>query len=74
MRPPPASEKLLDVINNAQNNMRKLVAGNNVEKAADMAIAILSVIDYNEKLKKDETVRSEQKSFSSLSHIKFLWC
>lgn len=67
MRPPPASEKLLDVINNAQNNMRKLVAGNNVEKAADMAIAILSVIDYNEKLKKDETVRSEQKSFSSLS-------
>lgn len=74
MRPPPASEKLLDVINNAQNNMRKLVAGNNVEKAADMAIAILSVIDYNEKLKKDETVRSEQKSFSSLSHIKFLRC
>lgn len=67
MRPPPASEKLLDVINNAQNNMRKLVAGNNVEKAADMAITILSVIDYNEKLKKDETVRSEQKSFSSLS-------
>lgn len=74
MRPPPASEKLLDVINNAQNNMRKLVAGNNVEKAADMAIAILSVIDYNEKLKKDETVRAEQKSFSSLSHIKFLRC
>lgn len=67
MRPPPASEKLLDVIKNAQNNMRKLVAGNNVEKAADMAITILSVIDYNEKLKKDETVRSEQKSFSSLS-------
>lgn len=54
--------------------MRKLVAGNNVEKAADMAITILSVIDYNEKLKKDETVRSEQKSFSSLSHIKFLRC
>lgn len=74
MRPPPASEKLLDVINNAQNNMRKLVAGNNVEKAADMAITILSVIDYNEKLKKDETVRSEQKSVSSLSHIKFLRC
>lgn len=74
MRPPPASEKLLDVINNAQNNMRKLVAGNNVEKAADMAITILSVIDYNEKLKKDETVRAEQKSFSSLSHIKFLRC
>lgn len=74
MRPPPASEKLLDVINNAQNNMRKLVAGNNVQKAADMAITILSVIDYNEKLKKDETVRSEQKAFSSLSHIKFLRC
>ena len=74
MRPPPASEKLLDVINNARNNMRKLVAGNNVQKAADMAITILSVIDYNEKLKKDETVRSEQKSFSSLSHIKFSRC
>lgn len=38
--------------------MRNLVQGNDVDKAADMAITILSVVDDNEKLKQDETVRS----------------
>lgn len=37
--------------------MRDLVRKNNVDKAADMAITILSVVDDNDKLKQDETVR-----------------
>lgn len=37
--------------------MRSLVQGGDVDKAADMAITILSVVDDNDKLKKDETVR-----------------
>lgn len=58
MRPPPASEALMKLIKEAQNEMRNLVQGNDVDKAADMAITILSVVDDNEKLKQDETVRS----------------
>lgn len=61
MRPPPASEALLKLIKEAQNEMRSLVQGGDVDKAADMAITILSVVDDNEKLKKDETVRCTLK-------------
>ena len=57
MRPPPASEALLKLIEKAQSEMRDLVRNNNVDKAADMAITILSVVDDNDKLKQDETVR-----------------
>ena len=57
MRPPPASEALLTLIKEAQSEMRDLVRNDNVDKAADMAITILSVVDENEKLKKDESVR-----------------
>ena len=57
MRPPPASEKLLKLIDEAQNEMRDLVRNNNVDKAADMAITILSVVDDSDKLKQDESVR-----------------
>lgn len=57
MRPPPASEALLKLIGEAQSEMRDLVQNNNVDRAADMAITILSVVDDNDKLKKDETVR-----------------
>ena len=57
VRPPLVSEKLLDLINEAEDEMRNLVAGDDVDKAADMAITILSVIDNNDNLKKDETVR-----------------
>lgn len=57
MRPPPASEALLKLIDEAQSEMRDLVRKNNVDKAADMAITILSVVDDNDKLKQDETVR-----------------
>ena len=56
MRPPPASEALLHLIKEAQNEMKLLVQGNDVEKAADMAITILSVVDKNDQLKQDETV------------------
>lgn len=58
MRPPPASEALLKLINEAQGEMRSLVQSGSVDKAADMAITILSVVDKNDKLKKDETVRN----------------
>ena len=37
--------------------MELLVNNKDVEKAADMAITILSVVDNNDKLKQDETVR-----------------
>lgn len=37
--------------------MSQLVQSNNVDKAADMAITILSVVDNNDQLKQDETVR-----------------
>lgn len=57
MRPPPASEALLKLIDEAQSEMRDLVRKNSVDKAADMAITILSVVDDNDKLKQDETVR-----------------
>ena len=57
MRPPPASEALLKLIDEAKNEMRDLVRNNNVDKAADMAITVLSVVDDNDKLKQDESVR-----------------
>jgi len=57
VRPPPASEALLKLIDEAQSEMRDLVRNNNVDKAADMAITILSVVDDNDKLKQDESVR-----------------
>ena len=57
MRPPPASEALLTLIDKAQSEMKDLVRNNNVDKAADMAITILSVVDDNDKLKQDESVR-----------------
>lgn len=57
VRPPPASEALLNLISEAKSEMELLVQGNNVDKAADMAITILSVVDSNEKLKKDNSVR-----------------
>lgn len=57
MRPPPASEALLKLIDEAQSEMRDLVRNNNVDKAVDMAITILSVVDDNDKLKQDESVR-----------------
>lgn len=43
--------------------MKLLVQGNNVDKAADMAITILSVVDNNDQLKRDETVRSMMPRF-----------
>ena len=36
--------------------MKLLVQGNDVDKAADMAITVLSVVDKNDQLKQDETV------------------
>lgn len=57
MKPPPASEALLRLIKDAENEMERLVNNKDVEKAADMAITILSVVDNNDKLKQDETVR-----------------
>ena len=57
MTPPPASEALLELIDKAQHEMRDLVRNNNVDKAADMAITILSVVDNNDKLKQNESVR-----------------
>jgi len=57
VRPPPASEALLKLIDEKQSEMRDLVRNNNVDKAADMAITILSVLDENDKLKQDESVR-----------------
>ena len=62
VRPPPASEALLSLIKEAKNEMQLLVQGNNVDKAADMAITILSVVDNNDKFKQDETVRSKQSN------------
>jgi len=58
VKPPPASEALLKLIKEAQSEMKLLVQGNDVDKAADMAITVLSVVDNNNQLKQDETVRS----------------
>lgn len=66
MRPPPASEALLKLIDEAQVEMRDLVRNNNVDKAADMAITILSVVDDNDKLKQDESVRCMSIACESL--------
>lgn len=60
VRPPPASEALLNLISEAKSEMELLVQGNNVDKAADMAITILSVVDSTEKLKKDNSVRKRK--------------
>lgn len=57
MKPPPASEALLRLIKDAENEMELLVHNKDVEKAADMALTILSVVENNDKLKQDETVR-----------------
>ena len=38
--------------------MEILIKNENVDKAADMAITILSVVDNNDQLKQDETVRT----------------
>jgi len=66
VRPPPASEALLQLIVKAQSEMRDLVQNNNVDKAADMAITILSVVDENDKLKQDESVRCVSIACESL--------
>ena len=62
MRPPLASEALLGLIRAARDEMKLLVEANDVNKAADMAITVLSVVDANENLQQDETVRIESTS------------
>ena len=60
MRPPLASEALLDLIRAAGDEMKLLVQASDVDKAADMAITVLSVVDDNESLEQVETVRISQ--------------
>ena len=70
MRRPRASEALRKLIEKAQGEMKHLVQNNNVDKAADMAITILSVVDENDKLKQDESVRCVSIACESLLNSK----